>query len=165
MTSGHYSDFSILWTVLCDRYYVISFCAIYNSAESSEICNASWNGKWNNVLVGHINVNLSEKCYVLRMKTIYHSIFDNLQVKKERNRLHHQFVPADKAGTNIVFVYSLYSNHFFPVRWFCNIICQFWIFSIFKTTKIGLNYLTYIGYLNFIKIIANKNTHVCSKFQ
>lgn len=40
------------------------------------------------------------------MKTIYPSIFYNLEVKKELDRLHDQFVlvPADKAGNNIFFV-------------------------------------------------------------
>lgn len=40
----------------------------------------------------------------------------------------------------------------FLMRKFIKIICQFEIFSIFPSTKMSLNYLTYIEYLNFIKI-------------
>lgn len=40
------------------------------------------------------------------MKTIHPSIFDNLEVKKELDRLHEQFVlvPAEKAGNTVAFV-------------------------------------------------------------
>ena len=40
------------------------------------------------------------------MKTIYPSVFNKPEVKKELDRLHDQYVlvPADKAGNNIVFV-------------------------------------------------------------
>lgn len=43
------------------------------------------------------------KCII---KTIYHSIFDNLEEKEKLNGLHDQFVlvPAEKAGNNVVFV-------------------------------------------------------------
>lgn len=44
----------------------------------------------------------------------------------------------------------------FPRRKFVNIICQFCIFSIFQTTEINFNYLTYFGCLILIKILANK---------
>lgn len=42
------------------------------------------------------------------MKTIYPSIFDNSEVKKEIYILHDQFVlvPADKAGNKMFFVYK-----------------------------------------------------------
>lgn len=40
------------------------------------------------------------------MKTIHPSIFDNLEVKKELDRIHEQFVlvSADKAGNTVAFV-------------------------------------------------------------
>lgn len=44
----------------------------------------------------------------------------------------------------------------FPRRKFVNIICQFCIFSIFQTTEINFNYLSYFGCLILIKILANK---------
>lgn len=42
------------------------------------------------------------------MKKVYPSIFDNLKVRKVLDILHDQcvLVPADKAKTNIVFVYK-----------------------------------------------------------
>lgn len=42
----------------------------------------------------------------MQYKKIYPSIFHNLEVKNELDRLHDQFVlvPADMAGNNIVFV-------------------------------------------------------------
>ena len=42
-----------------------------------------------------------------KMKTIYPSVFNKPEVKKELDRLHDQYVlvPADKAGNNIVFFF------------------------------------------------------------